>query len=157
MNLKYTELMRTLNALPVDITARSKVMAAGVALAVASTLPLPSSAVISPDEFFNLQVSGLVNAPLSDINENCILDMKQAVEFTRQFWMLRYAMVFPGSQYTFAENSPYGFFDTILGVNLYVGPAGHEFMNLNKDAIYKVTRTTLQLMKEYCAGVLNAA
>lgn len=154
MNLKYNELNRLAQSLPCDIGVRSKVIACGVALALAYKLPLPTGPVVDPDNFFNMQVSSLMNDPFSEINESVVFDLKTAVEYCRVFWLLRNAAAHTGSQFPFAENSPYGFFDTILGAGVYVGDAMHTFVNEQKVGIYRVRNLVWALLGDYCNEVL---
>lgn len=155
MNLKFNELNRLAQALPCDIGVRSKVIACGVALALAYKLPLPTGAVVDPDNFFNMQVSPLMNDPFSEMNEAVVFDLKTAIEYCRVFWLLRNAAAYGAGQFTFGENSPYGFFDTILGAGLYVGDTMHTFVNEQKAGIYQVRNLVWSLLSDYCSEVLN--
>ena len=157
MNIAYHKVNEVASQLPTGPKERTKVIAAGVGLALAATLPLPTTEVVDVEGYYGLQVGLLANAPLSDIGEAVAMDMPAALEFTRQFWMLRYAAAFPGSQLTFATKSPYGFFDTLAGVALYVGSNCHEFVNANKEAIFTVSFVTLQILREQGKEMLNAA
>ena len=70
------------------------------------------------------------------------------------FWLLRNAAAHTGSQFPFAENSPYGFFDTILGAGVYVGDAMHTFVHEQKVGIYRVRNLVWALLGDYCNEVL---
>ena len=157
MNLAYQKVNEVALALPTGPKERTKVIAAGVGLAVAATLPLPTTEVHDVEGYYNMQVSVLINAPLSDIGEAVSMDMPAALEFTRQFWMLRYASAFPGPQLTFAVQSPYGFFDTLAGVALNVGSNCHEFCNAQKEGIFAVAFTTLKILREQGQEMLKNA
>lgn len=154
MNLKYNELNRLAPTLTLDIGVRAKVIACGVALALAYKLPLPTGPVVDPDNFFNMQVSSLMSDPFSEINEAVVFDLKTAVEYCRVFWLLRNAAAHGGTQFPFAENSPYGFFDTVMGAGVYVGDLMHSFVNEQKVGIYRVRNLVWNLMGEYCNEVL---
>lgn len=155
MNLKYNELNQLARSLPVDITLRGKVVACGVALALAWKLPLPTGRLSDPDNFYNMQVSALVNDPLSEVNEAVVIDLRQAIEYCRMFWMLRYATAYDGGQFAFAENSPYGFYDTILGTAVFVDDKNHCFTNEQKTGIYRVRNLVWSLLGDYCSEVVN--
>jgi hypothetical protein len=155
MNLKYNDLNRLAQSLPCDVSIRSKVLACGVALALAYKLPLPSGPVADPDNFYNMQVSALVNDPMSEINEGVVFDLKAAVEYCRTFWLMRNAAAHDGGQFVFAQNSPYGFFDTILGAGIYVGDVMHTFVNEQKIGIWQVRNLVWNLMGDYCSEAIN--
>lgn len=154
MNLQYSQLNTLANTL--NMQSRNKVLAAGVALAVASRLPVPSAPVEDVGSYFNLQIGTLFQDPISDFNEACVFDMKAAAEFVRMFWMLRYSACHPQSALIFAEQSCYGFFDTIAGCALHVGEAVHTFVNEEKIGIYQVCRQVLCYLGEPVdRGALN--
>lgn len=155
MNLKFNELNRLGQSLPCDISLRSKVIACGVALALAYKLPLPTGPVVDADNFYNMQVSTLVNDPFSEINESVVLDLRAAVEYCRVFWLQRNAAAHGGPQFAFAENSPYGFVDTVAAAGVYMGDTMHEFVNEQKIGIYRVRNLVWSLLGDYCSEVIN--
>lgn len=148
MNLKF-HLLNSMNTLlPAEPEARANVLAYGIGLALASLMPIPSAPQEDRDTYFNLQVRPLINAPLSEINECVVVKTREVIEYAKVFWSLRYLAVHYGPQLAYAEESPYGFFDTLLGANLYVSPAMHECVNAHKDAVWKVYRATLSGLKD---------
>lgn len=156
MNLQYQELNSLANALSVDISVKGKVIAFGVALAIASKLPLPSSAIDDIDNYYGQIVGPLVNGgALSDINESCVFDMKTAIAMVREFWFIRYSAFAMCETLAFAENSTYGFVDTIVGANLHMSPEAHEFANEYKCEIYCVRRKVYLLMQDAEGGIAH--
>lgn len=148
MNLTYNGLNEAAKLLPAAPELRNKIMAAGIACAVAARLPLPSGEVADVSEFWNYQACGLANDPLSDILEGVVFDLNTAIDFTRTFWMLRYSAAYPRKQFMYADNSPYGFFDTLAGVSLHVGEEAHTFVNQHKLDIFHVAFATQQAMDQ---------
>lgn len=151
MNLKYQELCSALPQLPVGGAQRGQVMAAAIGLALATRLPIPSAPVADLETHWNFQLAQLANDPLSDLNECVVFDTTAAITYVRTFWQLRYAAAHPSSQLAFAAQSPYGFFDTLAGVSLYVAPEAHCFVNENRAAIFQLAVTAMRLINEHGA------
>lgn len=151
MNLAYQQLNTALPQLPAGAIVRNQVMAAAIALAISARLPLPSGPVQDVENHWNFHVAGLLNDPLSEINEGAVFDIKAAVAFARQFWLLRYASAHPSAQLSFADQSPFGFFDTLAGVALYVSPENHAFVNEHKACIFQLAVLATRLINEHGA------
>jgi hypothetical protein len=133
--LGFTRLVSELQTAPSD---RSCVLSSAVALAVASHLPLPSAAVDAPASYYNFTNLQSAKDLVGMFNEEVVFDVKEALESTREFWMLRYnaahAPTYP------VINPSIGFYDNLLGVAKWVDQESHAFNNQYKMEIFALAQ-----------------
>lgn len=147
MNIQFNEINRAAQRMMgIDAKSRNRALAAGVALAIAATLPIPSTPVVNYESYYTLQVATLINSPISQIGESTVLDMRQCVEYTRAFWMLRYHAAHPELQ--LLAGSGLGFVDTVVGAHLCLSADDHAFFNEAKADIYAIASLTKRLLDE---------
>lgn len=128
-----------------DSLLRSRILAAGLALAMANTAELPSSMVENPSLHFSSHVQTAANGTLSAMNEALVFDCKAACEQLRGFWLLRYTAAHPVSRpvYTLGGN----FFESICGAGSFLAPEVLDFINANHHAILMVAMAAAQLLE----------
>lgn len=73
-----------------DSVTKTQIVAAAVAVATAISLPLPSTPVESPEGYYASTCALLATGEVGEYNEEAVLDVPQALEMTRNFWLLRY-------------------------------------------------------------------
>lgn len=133
MNPTFSAFNKRINDQVTDIYARPHVVAATVALAISRLLPIPSAPVEDYSNFYTTQALPTARTLVDQFNSGVIIDCKQVLELTRQFWNLRYNAAHP-LILGFATTK-YGFFDTIIGVGLFVSEEAHCMLNEHKDKI----------------------
>lgn len=110
-----------------DLSCRTKVAAAAIAVAVAQTRHLPSAPVISGPAYYIEQVLPKVMDIVSQFNEVVVIDTGGCLEMIRQFWMVRYTAAHPATLPVFQPNTC--FFDMLTGVNVQVSEELQCFLN----------------------------
>ncbi len=127
MKTIYINYSERVNALVTDAGMRSKFVALSVAFAAAAVCDLPSSPVENPTMHYSNTAQSRVRAILSDFNENVVFDVGSAIDYARQFWMLRYNAAHPfGIPLSTAED---GFFQSIVGAHFYMSPDLLKLLN----------------------------
>lgn len=76
----------------------NKVIALGLARAIAYKLPLPSTPVESLISYFDLTCKPVSETQIAEINEILPLDIPIAKEYTLAVWTIRYRTLFPVSK-----------------------------------------------------------
>lgn len=110
------------------------VLAASIALAVSSSMSLPTTEVENPSEHYLTQVQEGARGLICQFNENLVFDLQAALTYARQFWLLRYTAAHPLQQPVYALQ--YGFFDTLCGVGLHVPAELHDGLNEHKAKVF---------------------
>lgn len=84
------DFIKQYETLVTDVTARSKVVASAVAVALVKCQDIPTSEVNDPSAHYINQILPRLRAELSDFNEGCVFDIRYALELARQLWFVRY-------------------------------------------------------------------
>jgi hypothetical protein len=136
MQMDFIQFNTTLARLVANPSDRAAVAACVCAQYTADCLSLPATSPDSLEGYYNTQayVEEVVSI-LDPLNEKITMDLKLAKEYTKRLWMLRMMMVHPGRPERKKYAAQYGYFDTIMGVGLYVDEAQHQFVNQYKNEI----------------------
>ena len=151
MNVKFIGFSKELDNIATAGT-RPRIVAAAVAMAVASRLAIPSSELLDPSTYYNLQANQLASSELSRFNEEVIMDLSYAIDKCRMFWMLRYQAAYPAKQIRYGEFSTIGFYDTLLGCALHSDQETSCFMNEYKQEIFHLANLANQLIDMPAGG-----
>ena len=127
MNSKFLQFNERANLMITDAALHAAVVTSALALAISSTSHLPTTEVDNPTAYFNLQLTPGINVIVSEWCENMVIDPRAAVEQTRVFYLIRYTSAYPCSRVLYSANGD--FFDTITGVNAFVPPELHAFLD----------------------------
>ena len=145
MNPKFNEFNNLSNLVITDASQRVVITVAAVAMAIAMKAHLPTSLVDNPTAYFNMQIMPSVNSIVSEWNEEMILDTNVCVEQAKMFWLVRYTAAYPMSRPMYSAN--YDFFDTIFGINRFVTPNLHSFLDgAAKSAILSLAGAAAELI-----------
>jgi hypothetical protein len=151
MKVSFLNFIQTANSVCALASERGCVIAAGVALAVSAALPLPSSEVEAPGSHYNFNNLQLAKDLIAAFNEQIVFDVREALDETREFWMLRYNAAHLSQAPVF--DMGIGFYDNLLGVAKFVDPESHIFNNQYKYeifALYRAARDVIcELQKSY--------
>jgi hypothetical protein len=115
---------------------RSRVLAVAAGMAAAWAVSIPSAPVENLQQYYNLSTMPIIQTLIEETNENLVMEFEEAMEYALMFWRLRYIAAHPNA--TLDRATPYGFFDTILGVNLYVDKDSHTFVNQYMCEIFQL-------------------
>lgn len=135
MNVDYIAFNNTLASCGVDPVDQRCVASYAIAQAIANCLPLPSSPVENVENYYLMSLKTDASFKLGEFNEAVILDGQEAIEAIRSFWMLRYATLYPNAVANRLVGQ-YGYFDTMMGVGLFVSDDIHKFVNCYKTQIF---------------------
>lgn len=115
---------------------RSRVLSLATGMASAALVSIPSTPVENPQAYYNAQCIEQVRDIISQTNEQCVLMFDEACEYALSFWRMRYYAAHPVPN--LSAPSPYGFFDTVLGAQLFVSPETHTFANQYKKEVFEL-------------------
>lgn len=115
---------------------RNRVLAIAAGMAASRSLSIPSAPVENVQQYYNLQILPAAQSLVEETNENLVMEYEEAMDYTLTFWRLRYIAAHPNVRLDMP--SAYGFFDTVLGVNLYVDQDTHQFVNTYKKEIFQL-------------------
>jgi hypothetical protein len=113
-----------------------RILAIAAGMAAAWAVSIPSAPVENLQQYYNLSTLPLVQTLIEETNENLVMDFEEGLEAALMFWRLRYIAAHPNAPLD--RETPYGFFDTVLGVNLYVDKDTHSFVNEYKREIFEL-------------------
>ena len=112
------------------------------AFAIARGLPMPSSPVDNPDNYFLTTSSlGLIQL-IDNINEACIIDRHAARAAVKSFWMVRYYSLFPAE---WVPEDGYDFFCSVSKVPAYFTKEQYALLCENKTAVLSVADTLTKI------------
>jgi hypothetical protein len=146
MNVRFLDFVRACAEFEAAPGDRSCVIAAGVALAIARHLPLPSAPVDAPSNFYNFTNLQAAKDLVAQFNEQIVFNVKEALEETRNNWMLRYNAAHPPRFPVI--NPEIGYYDNLLGVAKYVDKETHCFNNQYKLPIFLLAQIATQVINE---------
>lgn len=127
-----------------DAGSRSRILAAAVATAVANGLALPTTEVENVSSHFAQTLQMAVSRQIAEFNENVVFDLPYAVNLVRALWLIRYTAAHPSSKPVFGGDC--SFFETFVGVHLYIDDETCCFLSENKAAIYIVAMAACDIL-----------
>jgi len=134
MNTSFLSLSaRIQEALP-DVTTRARVLAAAVGIALSREIALPSSVVEDPTNFYNMQNLAGVRDAVGNINENIVLDCKDALEWTRNLWLVRYYAAHP-QPHAYYGGDTGTFFESYFNASTLISSDGRALLEANRVAL----------------------
>jgi hypothetical protein len=150
MNVRFLDFIRAVGDVQASPGDKGCVVAAGVALGISKHLPLSSAPDTSPINYYNFTNLQAAKDFVALFNEQVVFDVKEALEETREFWMLRYNAAHPAEYPVY--DMAIGFYDNLLGVAKWVDQESHSFNNLYKGEILALSQIVSQTI-----GALQAA
>jgi len=150
MNINSIDFSRQANEVASDCRTRGRIVASAIALAVSQALPIPSFEVEDISAHYNTQVFEHARRYLNEINESVVFNTPDAAALTRQLWLMRYSAAFPRFEVLCAGQ--YGFFDTLMGVGVFVDEGSHCFLNDNKQAVFTLAHAARTMVAEVNNG-----
>lgn len=156
--MKFTHLpyIQAVTALNQDSVSRTRIAAAGVAVATAYSQSVPSAPVESAEDFYTTNCIALAKGEVSEYNEEAVIDVQSAMDLTHKFWLLRY-----NSAHQAALTPPKkgAFLSSLTGIARFFSNEEVDFLNEYAEeiftivmAIQKVKRNTA---KEEQANVVS--
>lgn len=147
MDVRFTEFVEkaaSAQLAPEDATRRGTLIALAIGLALSRTIPLPSSAVQEPDDFFNTSLQQ-TRCLISCFNENAVFDMREAEQAVRAIWMVRYNAMYP-RQYPMLTSEGQTFFDALIGVSNVMSPELTAFANKYALPIFILSNAATEVL-----------
>lgn len=129
---------------------RCCILAIAAGMAAATCVSIPSAPVENVQQYYNLSIMPLAQSLVEETNENLVMDYEEGMNYTLMFWRLRYVAAHPNVELN--RPSRYGFFDTILGANLYVDDETHTFANQYKKEIFELRDALVAVYQQSMAG-----
>lgn len=129
-----------------DLTQRNQLLALALGLAIAKHVQLPSTEVEQPIDFFNNNLQA-IRSTLSRFNENVIFDIKEAEEFVRAFWLIRYNAMYQRVYPLFARQNQ-SFVDCLFGVSDFISESTMALADKYAKQIFMLTVTIQSIIKE---------
>jgi hypothetical protein len=146
MKVSFLRFVQTINNLAGMDTDRGCVIAGGVALAVARALPLPTACTDAPGQYYTFNNLQQAKELIAEFNEQVVFDVKECLDETREFWMLRYNAAHPPALPVYDVSI--GFYDNLLGVPKFVDKESHSFNNKFKAQIFAVQVAASSVIKQ---------
>lgn len=115
------------------------------AYAIARGLPMPSTAVDSPDNYFMTTAMTGLYLLIDNINDAVLLDRHAARAAVKSFWMVRYHSLYPSE---WEPESGYDFFCTTSRVPVYFTAQQFSLLSENKQGIWSIVSHLNKLFAE---------
>lgn len=153
MKISFLRFIQACNSLNVMADVKGCVIAGGIAMAVARALPLPSAAAETPGQYYNFNNLQLAKELICQFNEQVVFNTAEALEETREFWMLRYSAAHPSDLPVY--DLGVGFYDNLAGVPRWVDRESHQFNNTYKAELFAIQMIASSVIAELqkCANV----
>jgi hypothetical protein len=136
MNANLMALQCAADKHAVDGCHRVRILAAAIAVALATSACIPSTEVDSPEAHYTAQIEPALKDAMCYFNEGLVFDYAACQAYTRQFWSVRYKAAHPMSRPLFAVQL--GFFETLLGVDTFIEAELLTFLNTNAACIFRL-------------------
>ena len=144
-NQKYMPYFEAVSALTLAYDIRSAVVAAAVASAVAQTLEIPSSKVVSPEAYFNTTHALKAREVIGDFNNVAVLNYDRACDLVRRFWILRYTALHGSVAYNFTNGC---FAECVTGIKYVLSPEDLKILDENGITFGKVYQAALTTLNQ---------
>ena len=95
INLKHVELKEYLATKIPDYTLIKKTLSIALGIALARIAPLPTSAVETAQDHYNVHVRTNATRQACEFNEQVIIDVDLVESITRAHWLMRYNAAYP--------------------------------------------------------------
>ena len=95
INLKHAELKDFLATKIQDYSLIKKTLSIALGIALARKVQLPTMAVETAQDYFNVQVRSSVASQIYAFNEQVIIDVDLAESIARAHWLIRYNVAYP--------------------------------------------------------------
>lgn len=135
MNMKLYPFVGVMQNLRGSIQDRHRIAAIAIGYACACNSPLPSSEVASAEEHYRMSVEQFSKRVISTMNEVSVLDTALALDFARNFWLMRYEAVHKCPR---MDMIPGDFFSSVFGVAKFFSPETVTFCNAQSTNIATV-------------------
>lgn len=151
MDLKYQPFVKILQSLQSPIKDRHRIAAIAIGYACACNSALPSAEVENAQQHYINNVEPFAKRVISAFNEATVLDTASALEFARNFWLMRYDAIHKCPR---METIPGDFFCSVFGVAKYFSEEAVAFANKNSKEISFVYTHVCGVIKDnFAAGV----
>lgn len=147
MTIEFITFNNKVSQLVAEPSDRRFVVSAVIAQLLAESTTLPTGEVENLENFYLMNVKTAIVEKMGYLNEKLTFDVNVAQEYTRKYWMLRYNTVFPINPFKRKINLQYGYFDTIMGVGIFIDDEHHQFVNRYKAEILDLYVDLAELMK----------
>ncbi len=118
-----------------DSQLKTRIVAAAVALATASMLPVPSAPVDSPESQYASTCALLVRGEVGEYNEVAVLDCPVALDLAKKFWLTRYNSVHQAAPMPPSKGA---FFLGYSGASRFFSPEEVAFLNEYAEEIFHI-------------------
>lgn len=138
MKLNTTSILNQLDAMGVALEDRSYLLSIAFARAMSYRLPLPTSPVGNPYEFFATNHRVVTEELLGAINERVVVDIDATLDLTSRFWVFRYRLAYDANNIAMRQ-----FIDAVVKVgSREIPPKVSEWMIKYEasDALEEVAR-----------------
>ena len=116
---------------------RQMVMSLALATVLAKLLPVPTMPVEGVFSYYRDNNELLVRSLISKFNEVFLINIQDVSSFTYALWSLRYTALHPLA--ILAPNSCSTFFETLMGVNVFVDEKTYKVAIQNQVAVLSLT------------------
>lgn len=137
MNPKFLPFSNMLAKECTDISIRSQALPYIVAMAVAKTMPIPSSPVQEVSNYFRTTHGIAVRNTIADINEQLVFDTPLALSLTGVLWEARYNAAHPQklNMLSIRDACNGGIFAAMTGASLALSADQMQFMECHKQLL----------------------
>lgn len=122
---------------------KNAIVALACARAVLDRLQMPSAPVENSVEYFTTQYKEQIATLIGEINEMCVIDFEQAIDFINTLWKMKYKFVFPqGRLFSNYVSS----FATFLGLSSLVTPELFKIIDSEEKELVRLTNGFIDLL-----------
>jgi hypothetical protein len=145
MKFSHLPYIQAVTVLGQDSTIRTRIAAAGVAVATAYSQPVPSTPVDVPETYYADNCLALAKGEVGEYNEEAVIDTQSALSLTHKFWLLRYNTV---HQAALVPPKKGAFLSCLTGTTRFFSAEESEFLNEYTEEIFTIIFAIQKVKRE---------
>ncbi len=148
MKLQYIDLQAFIKEKVQDVVLNKKATSIALGIAIARTIPLPSTAVQSAEEHYTFQVRAAAEFEVSCFNENIVVDVDLVLETARLHWLIRYYSAYPDLGSPLMSTGDLCFLTKLSGAGRFVNNETNAFCEANTDLMIVLVNRINRVLAE---------
>ena len=148
INLKHVELKEQLATKIPDYSLIKKTISIALGIALARRAQLPSSAVESAQDHYNVQVRSNVTRQACDFNEQIIIDVDLVESIARAHWLIRYNHAYPSALVALTWIDGAHFIAKLSGTAGLISQDIHDYCEAQSDLMLLTINKILLILSD---------
>ncbi len=146
-NVDYINFQSFLREKIKDVSINKKAVSIALGISISRMLPLPSTAIDSPDMHYSGALVHTANLIISEFNENIVVDVDLVTQTARSYWMIRYTCAHPDVDVPILSVGEFGFISKVTNAGRYVNLDTYKFCDTNSELLVVLVNRITRILK----------